>query len=222
MALTKEEKAALAAAKATANAVPTIRTARQLKPWKQVQELKGDNLDNYEAAASEFVESFNTKYPDGKSVKANIKQITLGERVNIVLFPHDDLSTEVLSFSYAVVDRIAENNGVGDTDGLVALVHQVMEPLQMSLTVKAVDAGDTYEAKDGTREYKCPATVKTEGTREELVLTDEARDILAEVHKDVLRSKIMEASKNRRKQRTPVKSAKAVTADGVEEDDSDV
>lgn len=221
--MTKEEKAALAAAKAAekANAISTIRTARQLKPWKQVQELKGDDLDNYEAAASEFVETFNTKYPDGKSVKANIKQITLGERVNIVLFPHDDLSTEVLSFSYAVVDRIAENNGVGDTDGLVALVHQVMEHLQMSLTVKAVEAGDTYEAKDGTREYKCPATVKIEGTREELVLTDEAKDILAEVHKDVLRSKIMEASKNRRKQRTPVRSAKAVTADGAE-DDSDV
>lgn len=170
--------------------------------------LSISELKTYEAAAKNFAAAFNEQYPGGKVVKAKITQVVLGDRVNLVIESHNDLSTRSFGFNYEVMDRIAENLGAGNTDGFVALVHSTIENLEIELTVKAVMTGDSF-SKDGSGVYKCPAMAKWPETREEIILSEDAQEILAAVHREVLASNIANASKNRRRKTSSAKTAPA-------------
>lgn len=196
-----------------------------LLPKKAVEDLTPQDLQKYNEAAAKFVADFNAAYPDGKTVKVAINSIVVGdnERVNFVVGKTNDLSTQSIGLPFVVVDRIAENLGCGNTEGLLAIQHSTVEPLTICMTVKAVKAGDEYKTNDGTvRTYKVPAIVKIDGSREELQLSDDAADIIADMQREVLKQSILDASRSRRKAKgsKPVASP-ATTATGSE-DDSDV
>jgi len=178
----------------------------------------------YTEAAAKFVESFNTQFPDGKVVVAKIKNIVLGDRVNIVINKHQDLSTESLGFPYQVVDRIALNLLGGDTTALYSLSMMTAEPLKLTMTVKAVNAGDTYLTKDKeVRTYQVPAIVKLPETREELVLSDDAKAIVAEMQGIVLKESIMNtAARMRNNASVPARKAHNPSVNSDQEDEADV
>ena len=200
----------------------TIAKGSDLLTLKQVSALEPKALKVYNENAAKFVAEFNDAYPDGKTVKTPINTISIGNdgRINFVVGKVHDLSTESIGLPFVVVDRIAENLGCGSAEGLMAVAHSTIEPLMLQMTVKAVNAGDEYRTSDGTvRTYKVPAIVKIEGSLEEITLSDDAQEIVAEMQKIVLKEAILNSGRNRRK---PVKGAKASTTTGNTEDDSDV
>lgn len=180
-----------------------VEKASDLLSLQQFNDLSPKEQAAYLKVAKDFVDAFNEANPAGKAVTASIIRINLGERVNVVLKKHADLSTEVISFPYNVGDAMAANLGAGSSESLVSLVNTTVEPLTVKMTVKAVNAGDTYETGAGeSRTYKVPAMVKVDGTREEIVLSDDAHDILATVHQELLREGIRASMASRRKART--------------------
>lgn len=198
----------------------TIEKGADLLPLSAVEALSPKDQKEYQQAAAEFVASFNAAYPDGKTVETTINKITLGERVNIVLNPTKDLSTNVYSFPYVVVDRIAADLGAGDTDGLVSLNLTTVEPLRFKTTVVAVNAGDEYETSAGeTRTYKAAAIVRKSAVLEQIVLSEDAHQILAEQHAELLKDSIRNAAKARRATRAGGRAAVPAAEQVVEEAD---
>ncbi len=194
-----------------------ITKGSQLLTKKEVEALEPKDRLAYDKLANAFIAEFNTLYPDGKVVKVPIQSIVVGndDRVNFVVGAVDNLSTQSIGLPFVVVDRIAENLGCGNAEGLMAVAHSTLEPLMVQMTVRGVVAGDIFETKDGQKKYQIPAIVKLPETREEIVLSDDAADIIAEMQKIVLKEAIMSSSRRSRK---PVKGAKAPTVPAAEED----
>lgn len=210
-------------AKETATAIFAITAANQLLTLKAYNELDPKDQVSYDKAANEFVDAFNNKYPEGKVVKAEIARIIASDRVTFIMKPHKDLSAGAYSFPYEVVDIMAANVGAGNADGLIALQHASLEPLYLTMTVVAVKEGDQYQAGTEMREYKCAAIVRKAGTREEIALSDDASDLLAETHREVLKEQIKEASAaSRAKRRSSNRKSEAEATVVAEAEEADV
>lgn len=202
-----------------------ITKGSDLLTLKQVEALEPKALAQYNEDAAKFVADFNAAYPDGKAVSYPINQIVVGDngRINFVVGKTNDLSTQSIGLPFAVVDRIAENQGCGTTEGLLAVQHSTIEPLLLKMTVKAVKAGDTYTTGNGeTRTYKVAAIVKVEGSREEIILSQDALDIVAGIQQIVLKEAILNSSRNRRKTTKTAATVPTVQVNESGEDDSDV
>lgn len=181
---------------------------------KQIEALDAKALAAYEKSASAFADSFNQAHPTGKKVVATIKQIKTQEsRVLFVLAQNNDLSTTVISLPYVVTDAMSESIGVGTTEGLVSLQQVSLQPLKFEMHIKAVKPGDTYMTNENEeREYTIFNMARVPNTREELVVSQDAKTVIAEAHRENLKSVIASATK-----KTSRKTAAVVTAEPIEE-----
>lgn len=195
----------------------TIKQISDFKSLKQLGELSPAELKAYTVESAKFVKEFNEAFPDGKPVKVNIDRIILGDRVNFVVAKHPDLSSTSFSFSWEIADIFAANVGAGTADGLNLLIRQTLEPLQLSMTVRAVGIGDEYKTKDGTKTYKAAAAVKVEGTREEVMLSKDAKEVISDISRVALTNIIMGGASRR-----GAAASKAVIRPEVVEEEADV
>lgn len=189
------------------------------KGFQSVEDLTAAELVEYNQVAATFAADFNTRYPHGKEVTVNIERIDLGDKAIIILAKHPDLSTQAIAWPYSVADLVAGRLGVGNADGLASLVLTTIEPLTMSMTVRAVTPGENYAEGKSYKGYQMTTVA---GTREEIHLSDDAMAIVAEQHREIVKDSIRAATSNRRgasaargRSQTPVAAVPAVVEEEV-------
>lgn len=181
-----------------------VNKGSDLLPLAQVQALAPKDLKAFNESAAKFAAEFNAAYPEGKAVAVNIKRIVITDRVNFIVDKHPDLSSQSFSFPFSIADILAANVGCKTAEGLELLTRTSLQPLKLSMTVKAVTEGETYETATGSKTYKTAAMVKVDKTREEVVLSTDASQVIGEISREALKEIIMGGASGRKSIATAV------------------